>query len=329
MVRTIGKVLLGLLLVVIVLVGLLFLPFPMRSTATPEPATSYEEAVARFEEIEAEEADLALFPGCGTQLLTNGEATDRTFVLFHGYRGCPLQFLALGELIHDMGYNVLLPRMPQMGYADKLTEEQATLTTDELVGYATEAMDIAHGLGDNVTVAGLSAGGLMTAWTAQYRDDVDRAVIISPFLAPKALPDQLNRPAANLFSIAPNIFMWQDAELQEAVPDPPETYPRNATRPLSQFMLIGFEMLSDAKDNAPTPDSIVVITNAADGAVDLDPVDELIDAWQDQGYGAITEFQFEEDLQLDHDLVDPAHPRQQVELVYPVLLDLIVGDAKD
>lgn len=329
MLRTIGKVLLGLLLVVVVLVILLFLPYPMRSTATPQPASDYDGAVARFEEIAAEEANLALYPDCGTQLLTHGKATERTFVLFHGYRGCPLQFLALGELIHAMGYNVLLPRMPQMGYENKPNEEQAMLTTDELVDYTTEALDIAQGLGGHVTVAGLSAGGLMTAWAAQYRDDVDHAVIISPFLEPKALPDVLARPAANLFHIAPNIFMWQDAELQEAVPNPPQTYPRNATRPLSQFMRVGFEMASDAKHDVPTPDTIVFVTNAADGAVDLDPVDELIEAWRGQGYEAITEFEFEEALQLDHDLIDPAHPKEQVDLAYPVLLDFIVGDVEE
>lgn len=325
MLRTIGKVLLVILLIILVVVVLLFLPYRTRTTATAEPAASYDEAVARFEELAAQEADLVLHPDCDTKLLTHGEETDRIFVLFHGYRSCPKQFLALGEQIHEMGYNVLLPRMPQMGYDSKPNEEQATLKADELVDYATEALDIAQGLGNHVTVAGLSAGGLMTSWAAQHRDDVDHAVVIAPFLEPEFLPDALARPAANLFHVIPNFFTWQDAELKEDVPNPPQVYPRNATRPISQYMLIGFETRTNAKDEAPTPDTIVFVTNAADGAVDLDPVDELIDSWQGQGYETITEFQFEEALQLDHDLIDPEHPKEQVDLVYPILLDHLVG----
>ena len=38
----------------------------------------------------------------------------------------------------------------------------------------------ADGLGDKITVTGLSLGGVMSAYAAQFRPDVDRAVVISP-----------------------------------------------------------------------------------------------------------------------------------------------------
>ena len=44
------------------------------------------------------------------------------------------------------------------------------------------AVDIAAGLGDQVTIAGLSAGGVVAAWAAQHRRDVHRAVLIAPSL---------------------------------------------------------------------------------------------------------------------------------------------------
>ena len=329
MLRTIGMILLGLLVVVLVIVVLLFLPYPTQSTSPAQPATSYEESVARLDAINEAESELALYPGCESQLLTHGETTEQVGVLFHGYRTCPTQFMALAEQRHEMGFIVFLPRMPQMGLEARPNEQHGQLTAGELVEYGTEALDIAQGLGDHVTVAGLSAGGLMTAWAVQYRDDVDHAVIISPFLAPQFLPDAFHRAAANFYQVMPNQFVWQDAELQENVPNPPQVYPRNATRALSEFMQLGYEIRRDARQKAPTSDSVIFITNAADGAVDLDPIDELIDSWQSQGYESIIEYHFEEELELDHDLIDPLHPNQKVEISYPVLLDHLVVDPKE
>ena len=329
MLRTIGKILLGLLVVILVIVVLLFLPYPTQSTIPAQPATSYEESVARHDAINEAESELALFPGCQSQLLTHGETTEQVVVLFHGYRACPTQFMALAEQLHERGYNVLLPRMPQMGLEGRPNDQHGQLTAGELVEYGTEALDIAQGLGDHVTVAGLSAGGLMTAWAVQYRDDVDHAVIISPFLAPQFLPDAIHRAAANFYQVVPNQFVWQDAELQENVPNPPQVYPRNATRAISEFMQLAYEIRRDAKQDAPMSDNVIFITNGADAAVDLDPVNELIDSWQSQSYESITEYQFAEALELDHDLIDHLHPNEKVEISHPVLLDYLVVDPKE
>ena len=50
------------------------------------------------------------------------------------------------------------------------------------------AVDIAAGLGDEVRVLGLSMDGVVAAWTAQERSDVDRVVAISPALTIPFVP---------------------------------------------------------------------------------------------------------------------------------------------
>ncbi|MFQ5436176.1 MAG: alpha/beta hydrolase, partial [Anaerolineae bacterium] len=126
---------------------------------------------------------IAAWPGNGTsniidpcqvQFLTHQDKAERAIVLFHGYTACPDQFYRLGTTFHNLGYNVLIPRMRYHGRRDRLTSSQARLTAATLVAVANDAVDIAHGLGRQVQVMGLSMGGVMAAWVAQNRADVER-----------------------------------------------------------------------------------------------------------------------------------------------------------
>ena len=57
----------------------------------------------------------------------------------------------------------------------------ASLTSEGLIAYGNEAVDVATGLGDKVTVLGLSGGGAVAAYLAQSRADIDLAVPVAPF----------------------------------------------------------------------------------------------------------------------------------------------------
>jgi carboxylesterase len=50
------------------------------------------------------------------------------------------------------------------------------------VAYTDEVVDIGRGLGEHLTLAGLSGGGVVTAWAAQTRADLDQAVVMSAAL---------------------------------------------------------------------------------------------------------------------------------------------------
>jgi esterase/lipase len=73
----------------------------------------------------------------------------------------------LGEQLCQQGYNVLAARLPYHGLKDPLTTEQSKMTAEDMAALTQETVDIAQGLGDKVTIAGLSAGGVMAAWAAQ------------------------------------------------------------------------------------------------------------------------------------------------------------------
>ena len=106
---------------------------------------------------------------CRSILLTHGQRTEKAVVLFHGYTNCPQQFRELGQILYEQGYNVLIPRLPRHGLADRKVENLSPLTAEELRECADMSVDIACGLGRKVYVAGLSAGGTLSAWVAQNR----------------------------------------------------------------------------------------------------------------------------------------------------------------
>ncbi len=213
--------------------------------------------------------------------------------------------------------------MPHHGLADVLTTDQAQLTAEEMTAHATEAVDIAQSLGEQVTVAGLSAGGVLTGWVAQNRADVQQAVLIAPAFGLYAIPAEFTTPTTNFFLNAPSFFLWQDDALKAAVPNPPQTYPQNSTRAISEFLKLGFAVRTAARQSLPAAGAIVVVTNANDDAVDNQATAEIVAAWRQNGYEPLQTYEFEANLKLDHDLMDPAHPKQKVELVYPVLIDLM------
>jgi hypothetical protein len=83
----------------------------------PNPARDYGEAVSRFQKIQGAEGR-ELNPVCLSILLTHGKRTKRAVVLFHGLTNCPEQFRELGRTFYELGYNVLIPRLPRHGLAD-------------------------------------------------------------------------------------------------------------------------------------------------------------------------------------------------------------------
>lgn len=125
-----------------------------------DPTVDYSEAVRRIEALRREDgADVS--PACHTRFLTHGRRTERVIVLFHGLTNCPAQFDSLGRLSFARGANVLIPRLPRHGLANRMTETLARSNAAELIAFTDRVLDAAHGLGDSVTVAGLSVGGVM------------------------------------------------------------------------------------------------------------------------------------------------------------------------
>lgn len=291
--------------------------WPLPRLQAAQPATTYAEALQRLQHLQAQET-AAILPDCGTQLLTHGQKQPRNIVFLHGFTNCPAQFAQLATQFYARGYNVLNVRLPRHGCVDRLTTELAALTASELVNLTTEAIDIAQGLGDEVTVMGLSLGGLLAAWAAQHRRDLQRAVLVSPAigLTPPIL--RHSRWIANGLTLWPNFYQWWDPVAQADKSGPQHAYPRFASRGLAALLYVANHVRAEANRAKPAARLIQVITNAHDPVIDRDVVNTVVAAWRRHG-ATVQTYEFPAEWNLLHDLIDPAQPEQQVDRVYPQL----------
>src|SRR6266516_6857736 len=294
-------------------------------TVQGDPAADYETAMGRFAQVQAqEEADETLNPVCRSKLLTHGSKTERVIVLMHGMTNCPQQFVDLAPRFYKQGYNVLIPRMPHNGLADPDTDDLKYLKAAELRDCCNTMVDIARGLGDHITFLGLSVGGLMAAWVAQYRDDVNKAVIIAPsFTISPHLGVGLSKVIMRLFLILPNIMTQRLRPFKDG---PDHNYLGFASRGLGEMMRFGFSIYDTSKKSSAAAHSVLMITNAADAAVNNKIPLEIAKNWQANGLKHLEKYEFDAKYKLIHDIIDPGKKLQNIAVSYPILLDLLVRD---
>jgi carboxylesterase len=289
----------------------------------PQPAQDYKEAAERINALQARDG-LEVNPVARSTFLTHEQRVEHALLLFHGYTNSPKGFQALGKMFHEIGFNVLIPREPHHGLNDRMTTAQEKVTAAGLVRFAEEAVDMVQGLGERVTVAGISMGGVLAAWVAQNRADIALAAPISPAFAFQALPRRLAPLGSQLFRWLPNRYMWWDPEVQD-IPHPPyHCYPRYATRALAHILHLGQMVLGQARRSPPCAREILVITNPTDESVDNRGAAKMVEAWRRVGGTQVRTYEFEQKHKLIHDLIDPEQPKGKIEIVYPILLDLLM-----
>lgn len=291
----------------------------------PDPATSYADAIARWAAVEArdEAAPQPLDTRCHAFSRLHGQPTTTAVVLLHGYTNCPYGMERLAAMLYDQGWNVIVPRLPHHGYADKLTSELGELAAEELVATADEAVDIAQGLGDRVVVGGLSAGGVTAAWVAQNRPDVDRVVALAPLANLRPLPGWFTPQVVNAILTVPDIEMWWDGTKRETIP-PDYGYPKLSTHDVAQLIRLGMATLEQARVDPSGAREVVLTTNVNDGAVNPQTAADLIGAWRARGTDASI-YEWPGEWGLAHNMVDDVESADRFDDVYPVLLDLFTG----
>lgn len=288
-----------------------------------ETTMTYELATAAFAAVEKQEAELDLGPLCHSRLLTHGQKVTRAIVYFHGFTSCPAQADTLAEQLFALGYNVYLPRMYGHGFASPSPSDLDGFTAEELIAHTNAALDLAQGLGDNVTVMGLSAGGTLSAWAAQFREDVDQSVLISPFFGPYVVPTWALEASTNATRALPNIiFSWNP--LENATPEKAEiAHALPTTHALTEIMLVGWQVHAAAQDTPPAVQNISILLNDADVAVNNRQTLEIAAYWKEHGVvPTITTLPFS--ARLPHDLINTRERGANVDLVYPALLELLV-----
>jgi len=312
--RITGLVLAGLLVLVLLLA---LIPINISDLASnPNPATSYADSVQRIQSVFADEAD-KVCDICGTRFYTHGERTRKVVVLVHGLTNSPRQFQELVEMLFNDGYNVLIPRMPYHGLKTHTVSELENTTTEDLRLFSDETVDMVAGLGDEITVVGLSGGGTVAAWIAQNRGDVHKAVLIAPLYGMAPAPPLANEMLGNLFTRIPDITWASSSEQpRESV------YLGWSTRGVAEYMVFSRAAQPVAEGESSKVKNIVLVTNGNDHTVNNGMSEDVVEKWETTG-AAITRYQFDESLGLPHDYVDISAIGDKSQWIYPILIGLI------
>jgi esterase/lipase len=280
------------------------------------PAGSYEEAVRRFEVIEQEEAEI-VNAASRSLLLVHGEPTEEVYVLMHGLSASPRQWDEFGNILYERGYNVLIPRMPHHGLLSNEASEMKVMQVDELRYYGDEAVDIARGLGGEITVIGLSGGGTVTAWIGQYRPDVTRVLGLSPFFGVPEGPQALSTFIMNLTARIPSITLNNPSLDQRDW-----RYRGQATRAVSQYLQLGKSVFEGAEREAPLVPAADFLMTEADQTADNEATVELASLWADAGIDVSRNI-FPRSLEIPHASIEPGVDPEKRALVYAKILEML------
>lgn len=282
------------------------------------PVADYTAAVARIHALQQRE-DSIVASGGRSILLTHGQRTARAVVLFHGLTDSPLQYLPLAERLFAEGDNVFVPRLPHHAERAGNVATLARLTAQELRDLGDHSVDVARGLGDTIVVSGLSAGGTVAAWVAQYRPEVQRVVLVAPALEVTHVPSLLHGAVLRLALRVPNVTRASPRDSTE-----PDREPGWATHAVAQTLELGVSVRDAAGDHPPAVHQIAVLLNAHDHTIANGAAIDLARRWRRRG--ALTAvYMLPDSLALPHDVIDPRHPGSNIGAVYPVVDALLHG----
>ena len=282
---------------------------------------THSEAVARVREIQA--AEKGLNPVCGYGLLDHGRRAERAIVLIHGFTSCPKMYEALAAELHRGGANIVVPRLPLHGLADRMNEELRLLSAADMSATVSEALEIGAGMGEKVTVVGISLGGILTAWLAQFRPGVDRAVVISPLFSIPVVPEWFSDLLGFVADKAPNFYLWWDRKGKANPPGPPYGYPRFPSHGYGEMLKLAHDVKSSARREPPrSPGDVRVVVNLADPAVNNVSTFRVADAWRRHS-ASVKTYEFPRELGLGHDIISPEQSYARTGVTYPVLIDWI------
>ena len=296
---------------------------PVALSSAPAPAQSYDEAMAHFDELIAEErARGDIDEICLPYVLTHGQRTERSIILFHGLTACPFQYHEMAQLFYDEGYNVYVPRLPRHGYLDRTSNALADLTAEELAAMMDSTADLAAGLGEEVTMAGLSLGGNVAAMGGQLRSDLRLAAPMSPAFGFRFVPDLLTPALTRLIlGLSPDIYIWWDPINRENF-QAESGYPGFSLRALGEIYRLGLGVRALAAELPPAAQAQLVISNWGDPAVSLGAIDALTAAWERSG-GDVASYRFALLPWLPHDFISTDAVGAKTDVTYPKLMELL------
>jgi pimeloyl-ACP methyl ester carboxylesterase len=143
------------------------------------------------------------------------------------------------------------------------------------------AQAIACGLGQKVYVAGLSAGGTLSAWVVQNRAEVARAVLIAPALGfVRHEGTRLQKAFALFLPMLPDIRTdWFSVDPE----CPPYQYPGFSSRALGQLLRVSLAIYAGALEGPPRVQDVTLVTSQSDQTVNDLIAWQLLGLWRAKG----------------------------------------------
>jgi pimeloyl-ACP methyl ester carboxylesterase len=293
-----------------------------RLLRTPPPKPSYGKALGAIRWIIARDAaDPTLAAAALPRLYEHGKRVRDAVLLFHGFTNCPQQFDELARRFYHRGCNVFVPRIPRHGLKDRLTNALADLTGHELAVSMLQAYHLTSGLGERISVIGLSLGGSMALWLAQAMP-IDLAVPIAPFLSPIGLPRSAALVCMDVLYALPSAYRWWDPRLK-AASLPTYAYPGYPTHAVCEVMFFGDGIFRYA-NHKPLGRSCVLVTNEHESAVNNSVPRDLLSRWKGDGAN-VSEVILTNLGKARHDIIDPTTFPEGRTLVYPRLEKIVLG----
>jgi esterase/lipase len=196
--------------------------------------------------------------GCRSQFLLHPAPTPKVCLFFHGFTAAPYQFLPMGRMFYQAGYNVIIPRLPGHGQAGDWNGKNPPPLPEDVDTYKNFALNWlqhAQGFGDKVVVGGLSGGGTMAAWLAlEKASQIDRALLFAAYLSSSNKVIDLFVKTFNTY------FEWQSDE-----PGEPIGYKGFMFPDLEVFLDLGDEVLKRSRSTSSAP--MFIVSTDADRAV--------------------------------------------------------------
>jgi len=154
----------------------------------PQPRPTATPAAARARFAELADRDRGGISAAGrSRLLGGGGRAPLAVVLLHGLTNAPEQWLRFAEEARARGMAAVVPRFPGHGHTDRSARRLGNVPGEAYLRAASDAVDIACGIGDRVAIVGLSIGSGIGLRVALGRDDVASVVAAVPLLGIKGL----------------------------------------------------------------------------------------------------------------------------------------------
>ena len=122
--------------------------------------------------------DLQIIPGAEPW---SHEAGPVGVLCLHGFTGNPASMRPVARALADAGHSIELPRLPGHGTS---IDDMLTTGFSDWAGEAEAALGRLRARTDQVVVAGLSMGGLLTLWLGVHHPDLAGLIAINPVTIP-------------------------------------------------------------------------------------------------------------------------------------------------